>query len=134
MVEMELREIQMSQVTPNQVFLLEEKDGTRSFPILIGPGEAHAAEDAVRKRKTPRPMTHDLVLNVVEGLGAKVDGVLIDSLADDIFHGKLLLRTADGKHVKIDSRPSDAIVLACKAQAPIFVSEEVLEQVGREPE
>lgn len=129
MVEMELREIQISQATAHQIVVLEEKDGGRTFPIFIGPWEAHAAEDAVRQRQHLRPMTHDLILNVVEGLGAELEGVLVDSLAEDTFHGKLLLRTKDGKHLKVDSRPSDAIVLASRKQVPIFVAEEVLDQV-----
>lgn len=130
MVEMELRELQISHVTPHQIVILEEKAGERTFPIFIGYFEAEAADQAVRGRKHPRPLTHDLVLNVVEGLGASIEGVLVDQLANDTFYGKLLLRTKDGKHVKIDSRPSDAIVLAVKAKVPIYVNEEVLEQVS----
>jgi bifunctional DNase/RNase len=134
MVEMELREIHISQVTAHQIVILEEKDGDRSFPIYIGMWEAHAADDAVRQRQHLRPMTHDLILNTIEGLGAELEGVLVDSLAEDTFHGKLLVRTASGSHIKIDSRPSDAIVLASRQRVPIFVSEEVLERTSPDGE
>ncbi len=134
MIQMELREIQISHVTPYHLVLLEEKDGPRSFPIYIGQNEAKAADDAVFGRKAPRPMTHDLILNVIEGMGAELEGIMVDSLENDTFHGKLLLRTLDGKHIKIDSRPSDAIVLATKTGAPIFVAEEVLDDVNSHEE
>jgi len=132
MVEMELREIHLMQTMPHQIVVLEEKNGSRTFPIYIGSYEAHAAEDAARQRFHVRPMTHDLLLNIIEGLGAELEGVLVDSLAEDTFHGKLLIRTREGSHVKIDSRPSDALVLASRARVPIFVAEEVLEQVSGE--
>jgi bifunctional DNase/RNase len=134
MIEMELREIQMSHMSPMNIVVLEEKDGNRSFPIYIGSNEAKAADDAVFGRQMARPMTHDLILNVLEGLGAALEGVLVDSLESDTFHGKLLVRTREGKHIKIDSRPSDAIVLAMKVRAPIYVAEEVVDKVQREPE
>jgi bifunctional DNase/RNase len=134
MVEMELREIQISHVTPMHIVVLEEKDGGRGFPIYIGQHEAKAADDAIFGRRAPRPMTHDLILNVLEGLEATLEGVLVDSLDSDTFHGKLLVRTSAGKHIKIDTRPSDAIVLATKVGAPIYVAEEVIEQVLRNEE
>ncbi|MBX3730678.1 MAG: bifunctional nuclease family protein [Candidatus Sumerlaeia bacterium] len=134
MIEMELREIQMSHVSPVNIVVLEEKDGDRSFPIYIGQNEAKAADDAVFDRPVTRPMTHDLILNVLEGLGATLEGVLVDSLEADCFHGKLLVRTREGKHIKIDSRPSDAIVLAMKVRAAIYVAEEVVDKVQRDHE
>lgn len=129
MIEMVLREIQRSHITPFNVVLLFEKDGERYFPIYIGSEEARATDNALYNRQAARPLTHDLIGNVLEGLGATLEGVLVDSLEQETFHGKLLLKTADDRHVKIDSRPSDAIVLATKYRVPIFVSEEVLGQV-----
>jgi uncharacterized protein len=129
MIEMVLREIQRSHITPFNVVLLFEKDGERYFPIYIGSEEARATDNALYNRQAARPLTHDLIGNVLEGLGATLEGVLVDSLEQETFHGKLLLKTADDRHVKIDSRPSDAIVLATKYRVPIFVSEDVLGQV-----
>lgn len=136
MVQMELREIQISHVSPYHIVVLEEKGGGRSFPIYIGQNEAKAADDAVFGRKAFRPLTHDLIVNVLDGLDARLESVMVDSLAKDTFHGKLLVRTGEGKHVKIDTRPSDAIVLAMKTGVPIFVAEEVLSAVepGNETE
>lgn len=131
MIQMELREIHISSVSPYHIVVLEERSGDRAFEIYIGQAEAKAADDAVFQRRAPRPLTHDLILNVLEGMGCELEGIMIDSLDQDTFHGKLLLRTADGKHIKIDSRPSDAIVLATKASAPIFVSEDVLDKIDR---
>ena len=126
MIEMKVQELQRSKVTPFNVVILEEKDGDRAFPIFIGTEEAYATENALYERQTPRPLTHDLIVNVVAGLDATLEGVLVDELDNDTFYGKLLLKTSDGRHVKIDSRPSDAIVLATKLGLPIFVSDDVL--------
>jgi len=135
MIEMELREIHISSVTPYHLVVLEEKNGEgRSFPIYIGEGEAKAADNAIFQRKHPRPLTHDLIMNLIEGLDCELEGIMVDALDNDTFHGKLLLKTTDGKHIKIDSRPSDAIVLATKASVPIFVSEEVLDRMHRDRE
>lgn len=88
-------------------------------------------DQAVRGIPTPRPMTHDLIYNLLDAMGARLHRVLVDALLDDTFHGKLVVQTADGREVRVDTRPSDAIVLACKRDIPIFVAEEVLEEVLR---
>ncbi|MEQ8819057.1 MAG: bifunctional nuclease family protein [Sumerlaeia bacterium] len=134
MVEMELREIQISHVSPHQIIVLEEKDGARSFPIFIGLYEASQADDAVRRRKAARPLTHDLILNVIEGMNGALEGVVVDSLTNDTFHGKLMVRLETGEMVKIDCRPSDAVVLSAKADVPIFVADDVLDHVMNEDE
>ncbi len=129
MVEMELREIQISEAGNHQIIILGEKEGSRLFPIYIGFFEAAAMDQAVHGIRPPRPMTHDLIYNIIDGLDCQVKRVLVDKLLDDTFHGKLVIETSDGREVLIDSRPSDAIVLACKRSIPIFVAQEVLEQV-----
>lgn len=128
LVEMELREIQISEADSHQIILLGEKEGERIFPIFIGFFEAAAMDHAVRGVKTPRPMTHDLICNILEGLGATLKRILVDELREDTFHGKLVLETEDGREVIVDTRPSDAIVLACKYGAPIFVASQVLDE------
>lgn len=129
MVEMDLSELQRSFVSPYNVVILKEKDGIRHFPIFIGTYEADATQRAIYEENAARPLTHDLVYNIIDGIGGALEGVLVDSLDENTFHGKLLIKTGDDSHVKIDSRPSDAIVLAVKAKVPIFVSETVLDQV-----
>ena len=134
MIEMELREIQIKEDSASsQVIILGEKDGPREFPIYIGLFEAYAMDTAVRGYHHKRPMTHDLVFNVIGGMGGEMVRVLIDELREDTFHGKLVVQKPDGEEALIDSRPSDAIVLACKAQVPIFVADEVLDQITRDP-
>lgn len=129
MVEMELREIQISEAGNHQIIILGEKSGDRLFPIYIGFFEAAAMDQAVHRIQTPRPMTHDLIYNIIDGMECRLSRILVDDLLDDTFHGKLVIETSDGREVLIDSRPSDAIVLACKRNLPIFVAEQVLDQV-----
>ncbi len=129
LIEMELREIQISEAGNHQIILLGEKEGERLFPIYIGFFEAAAMDQAVHGLRTPRPMTHDLIYNILEGLDCTLKRVVVDKLQDDTFHGKLVVASGDGRETWIDSRPSDAIVLACKRSAPIFVAQEVLDQV-----
>jgi bifunctional DNase/RNase len=130
MVEMEIRELQMSDALATQIVVLEEKDGARRFPIFIGPHEAMALYNAIHRRMSPRPLTHDLILNALDGLGAELEGVLVDELANDVYHGKLLVRTADFETVRIDTRPSDAMVLAMKKRVPIYVAKDVLDSLA----
>jgi uncharacterized protein len=136
-IEMELREIQIVEdLSRSQIIVLGEIDGDRMFPIYIGFQEAMAMDLAARGEKTPRPLTHDLILNVLDGVNAKLERVLVVKLEHDTFFGALEVNTGDGSTVRIDSRPSDAIVLATKRRAPIFVEEKVLLEVqrGGEPE
>lgn len=127
MIEMELVEIQISEEPPaHQILILQEKDGTRNFPIFIGTYEVVILDQSVKGYEAPRPLTHDLVLNAIDEMGGKLTGVLVDELRNDTFIGKLLVRTPDGEVVRVDARPSDAIILAVKEHAPIYVEEEVL--------
>jgi bifunctional DNase/RNase len=134
-VRMELREYQIVEdMHQTQVIILSETEGTRSFPIFIGYQEAKALDFAVAGLVAPRPLTHDLVVNVIRDLGASLVRVLVVKLEKDTFYGALELRTADGKTVRVDSRPSDAMVLATKMNAPIYVEEQVLVEVLRHQE
>lgn len=129
-IEMELREIQtVDDPDRTQIIILEEKEGRRAFPIFIGLFEARAMILAAKGERTLRPMTHDLVLNVVDGLGATLERVLIVRLEQETFYGALELRTPSGDTIRIDSRPSDAIVVGTRRQVPIFVEETVLASV-----
>ena len=135
LIEMELREIQLKNDSLQaQVVVLAEKDGPREFPIYIGTPEAMALDATLHNRSHQRPLTHDLISNVIEGVGARLTRILVDDLRDDIFYGKLVVRTVQNTEELIDSRPSDAIVMATKFGVPIFVSEEVLERAGRHHE
>lgn len=129
-VQMELSRIIISEVNDQQVIYLTEVEGTRSFPILIGIFEATSIDRRVKGFPSPRPLTHDLIVNLAEQLGAEFQDVVISELKDHTYYAKLRLRH-DGELVEIDSRPSDAIAVAvtCNPRLPIYVAEEVLNDV-----
>lgn len=128
MVPMELSKIIITETSDHQIIVLKERQGQRSFPIVIGLHEAWAIDRAVKGVTTPRPLTHDLISNVIEGLHAGIVRILISDLRNNTFYAKIILQH-DGSTVEIDSRPSDAIALAMQKNTPIFVAKKVLEEV-----
>ena len=129
-VQMELSRIIISEINDQQVIYLKEVDGDRTFPILIGIYEATSIDRRVEKYHAPRPLTHDLLVNVVESLGAEVQDVVISDLREHTYFAKLRVRF-EGELVDVDARPSDAIAIAvtCDPPLPIYVAEDVLEDV-----
>ena len=129
-VPMELSRIIISEVNDQQVIYLKEIDGPRTFPILIGPFEARSIDQRVKGYPSPRPLTHDLVINVVENLGGEFQDVIISELKEHTYYALLRVRH-NGELIEIDSRPSDAIAVAvtCDPMLPIYVNEEVLNDV-----
>lgn len=128
---MDLARIIISERSDEQIIVLKERDGNRSFPILIGIFEAVAIDRKVKNYKTPRPMTHDLVENILKGLNARLDHIVVNDIVDKTFYARLVLKT-DDKTIEIDSRPSDAVALAVQMNAPIFVEDSVLDEVAAE--
>ncbi len=126
MIRVELSRIVIDERRQDQIIVLKETSGTRSFPIMIGILEASSIKMKVTDVQMPRPLTHDLLLATIEGLGARVERVLIDDLVEGTFYAKIILKTQDEKESSIDARPSDGIALAVRAGAPIFVAEDVL--------
>jgi len=110
------------------MIMLREVEGERAFPILIGLSEAYAIDRRTKGIEVPRPMTHELVMNVLERLDAEIDRVVINELRDQTFYAKLVVRR-EGELIEIDSRPSDAIALSAGTETPIFVDESVLDEV-----
>lgn len=132
-VKMQLARIIISELTENQVIYLQEEDGSREFPILIGIFEATNIDRRVKEDyKPPRPLTHDLVVSVAKTLDATVESVIISELNQTTYFAKLRLRKSDGEVVEVDSRPSDAIAVAVtfSPPLPIYVSESVLEEAS----
>lgn len=129
-VPMELSRIIISEINENQVIYLKEIDGERQFPILIGIFEATSIDRRVKGYPSPRPLTHDLVVTAVEQLGGEFQDVIISELKEHTYYAKLRVRQ-NGELVEIDARPSDAIAVAvtCNPPLPIFVNEEVLNDV-----
>jgi hypothetical protein len=122
---MELRRIIISEVDEQQVVVLREVDGERSFPIVIGIFEATSIDRRVKGLVAPRPLTHDLVTTLIEQLGGELQDIVISDLRDHTYFAKLRIRQ-DGELLEIDCRPSDAIAVAVTAKVPIYVHEEVL--------
>lgn len=129
-IQMELSRIIISEMNDHQVIYLKEVGGERTFPILIGIFEATSIDRRVKGIPSPRPLTHDLIVSLVEHLGGQLEDVLINELKEHTYYAKLRVRH-NGELVEIDSRPSDAIAVAvtCQPHLPIYVNEEVLEEV-----
>ena len=127
-VQMELKRIIISEVHDQQVIMLREVDGERSFPIVIGIFEATSIDRRVKRLPSPRPLTHDLVASVIDNLGGELRDIYISELRDHTYYAKLRIRQ-NGEMVEVDTRPSDAIALAVTASVPIYVAEDVLEEV-----
>lgn len=129
-VAMELARIIISEINDQQVIYLKEVDGPRMFPILIGIFEATSIDRRVKGFEAPRPLTHDLLVNAIEALGGEFQDVVISELREHTYFAKLRVRL-DGELTEIDARPSDAIAVAvtCDPPLPIYVSEDVLNDV-----
>ena len=127
-VPVELSRIIITETSPQQVIVLKEKDGERFFSIVIGVHEALAIDRRLKGNRAPRPLTHDLLAEVIEALRGKLEKIIIDDLRDSTFIAKLVIRRG-AERIKVDSRPSDAIALGAAFDTPIFVAEHVLEQV-----
>ena len=128
MVHVELSRIMISETSDHQIIVLKEKGGQRSFPIVIGLHEAWAIDRAVKDIQTPRPLTHDLLSNVIIQLSGGIERVEISDLKNNTFYAKIII-SQNGSALEIDSRPSDAIALAMQGNTPIYVAETVLEEV-----
>lgn len=128
-VPVELTRIIINEESEQQLIVLKEKDGERRLPIVIGIVEVFAIDRRLKGIETPRPLTHDLLGNVIEALGARIEKIVVDDLRDHTFFAKLHLHTGI-ETIVVDSRPSDAIALATATQAPIFVEDRVFEKSG----
>jgi bifunctional DNase/RNase len=124
-VEMKIRGLMMDPVTNMPIVVLKDIGGDAVLPIWVGIYEANAIALEIEKVTTPRPMTHDLIKNVLVGLETSVQKVVVNDLRDDTFFAVIWLER-DGSIVSIDSRPSDALALALRVDCPIFVEDEVL--------
>ena len=129
MVELTIESIRVSLMNYQRVVILKEKESDRYLPIWIGPAEADAIAVRLQEVAVARPLTHDLLRTIIDSLGATVAYILVNDLANDTFFARIAL-DVDGNSLEIDSRPSDAIALAVRAQVPIYADESVLEKAG----
>lgn len=132
-VEMVVESIRMNLLHPHRFVVLKEVKRERYLPIVIGVPEADAIAIKLQNHEVPRPLTHDLLCSLVATLGGRVTKVVVTDLVGETFYARIVL-DVDGRHVEIDSRPSDAIALAVRANVPIFVEESVLAKSAYEPE
>lgn len=124
-VEMKIRGLLMDPVTNTPIVILRDSGSETVLPIWVGVYEANAIALEIEKVSTPRPMTHDLIKNVLAGLDARVHKVVVTELKEDTFYAVIWMER-DGKIISVDSRPSDALALALRVDCPIYVEEEVL--------
>lgn len=125
LIRMTVRGIALDPITNMPIIILKDNDEKRALPIWVGIFEANAIALELEKIATPRPMTHDLLKNVLDGLGASVQQIVINDLKDNTFYAVIEVNCS-GNVVNIDSRPSDAIALALRVNAPIFVTDKVV--------
>ena len=132
-IPVELSRILITELGEQQVIFLKEKDGERSFPIMIGITEAMAIDRRLKGVTTPRPMTHDLLGCVIEAMGGKIEKIVINDLRDHTFIATIVIHLND-EVIEIDARPSDSIALGSGLETPIFVADHVFEiAVGNGP-
>jgi uncharacterized protein len=129
MIEMTVDSIRVSLMNYQRVVILKEKATERYLPIWIGPSEADAIAVKLQGVSVPRPLTHDLLCSIIDALGATISSIVVSDLKNDTFFAKILL-SVDGEQMEVDSRPSDALALAVRADVPIFAEEAVLEKAG----
>jgi bifunctional DNase/RNase len=124
-VEMKIRGLMVDPSTQQPIVILKDAKGDMVLPIWVGLFEASAIALEVEKTSSPRPMTHDLLRNLIHGLNGRVDRVVVSELRDDNFFAVIWIEQ-DGEMVTIDARPSDALALALRSDCPIFVDDSVL--------
>ncbi|HVO80495.1 MAG TPA: bifunctional nuclease family protein [Terriglobales bacterium] len=124
-VEMKIRGLMMDPVTNMPIVILKDVNGDSVLPIWVGIYEANAIALEIEKVTTPRPMTHDLIKNLLTGLDTRVHKVVVNELREDTFYAVIWLER-DGRIISVDSRPSDALAIALRLDCPIFVEDEVL--------
>ncbi len=129
MIEMIIDSIRVSMMNYQRVVILKEKTDERYLPIWIGPAEADAIAVKLQDVTIPRPLTHDLLRSVIDALGATINSIIVNDLKNDTFYAKIILNV-DGGQMEVDSRPSDALALAVRSEAPIYAEEIVLDKAG----
>jgi len=133
MIKVKVDSIRASLMSEHRVIILKDIGADRYLPIWIGPYEAEAIAIRLRNVEVARPLTHDLLKNVIAEMGGEISRIVVTDLRDDTFYARITVHL-DGQRMEIDSRPSDAIALAVRANVPIFVNESVMEEAGITPE
>ena len=130
LIKMSLEGVRIELPSQKPIILLKEEGGNRYLPIWIGPFEASAIALEMSHIRTPRPMTHDLIINIFRNLKIKIDNIEISDLKDNTFYAIINIINQENNLVRVDSRPSDAIATAVRSKCDIFVEEKVLDRGG----
>jgi len=130
LIKMILEGVRIELPSNKPILLLKEEKGNRYLPIWIGPYEASAIALELSKIKTPRPMTHDLIINIINNLKISIDNIEITEIRNNTFYAVINIINTDKKVIRVDSRPSDAIATAVRSKCDIYVAEQVLESGG----
>jgi bifunctional DNase/RNase len=125
-IEVKIRALMMDPNSGTPIIILKDVQSDTMLPIWVGAYEANAIALEIEKISPPRPMTHDLLRNLIVQLGIQVERVIVTNLRDNTFYAMIEMKTSDGNTIMLDSRPSDAIALALRADCPIFVDMEVI--------
>ena len=133
MIEVKIDSIRVSLMSQHRVVVLKDVDTDRYLPIWIGPFEADAITIQLQGVQVARPLTHDLLKSVIDEMGATISHVMVNELKNDTFYARIVM-DVNGQSMEIDARPSDAIALAVRANAPLFVAEEVMSAASIVPE
>lgn len=133
MIEVKIDSIRVSLMSQHRVVVLKEANSDRYLPIWIGPFEADAITIQLQGVEVQRPLTHDLIKSIIEEMGATISHVVVNELKNDTFYARIVM-DVDGNSLEIDARPSDAIALSVRVNAPLFVSDEVMELASITPE
>ena len=133
MIEVKIDSIRVSLMSQHRVVVLKEVDTERYLPIWIGPFEADAITIQLQGVQVARPLTHDLLKSFIDEMGATISHVMVSELKNDTFYARIVM-DVNGESMEIDARPSDAIALAVRVNAPLFVAEEVMEMASIFPE
>ncbi|MCK6624688.1 MAG: bifunctional nuclease family protein [Anaerolineae bacterium] len=133
MIEVKIDSIRVSLMSQHRVVVLKDVDTDRYLPIWIGPFEADAITIQLQGVQVARPLTHDLLKSIIDEMGATISHVMVSELKNDTFFARIVM-DVNGQSMEIDARPSDAIALAVRANAPLFVAEEVMSAASIVPE
>jgi uncharacterized protein len=125
-IEMTIKGLMIDPITNMPIIILRDQDGQRVLPIWVGVFEANAIALQIENVQTPRPMTHDLLKNVIDDLRGRVDRIVVCELKENTFYARIHM-SVDGRVLEVDARPSDAIALALRTRSPIFVEETVIQ-------
>jgi bifunctional DNase/RNase len=133
MVEVTIDSIRVSLMSQHRVVILKDVDSDRYLPIWIGPCEADAITVTLQEMEVSRPLTHDLLKNVIGEMGGEVEQIVISELRNDVFYARIIMGLS-GKRLEIDSRPSDALALAVRLHVPVYIEEAVMDKAAVLPE